>query len=53
MTFARTAGQSNRNNAWIVQDLVGLGLSYDLFTRTTTGNHYLVVQEMFRTVRDI
>ena len=34
----------------IVQDLLDLGLSYDLFTRTTTGNHYLTVQEMFRTV---
>jgi methionyl-tRNA synthetase len=29
----------------------GLGLSYDLFTRTTTGNHYAVVQEMFETCR--
>ena len=27
-----------------------MGLSYDLFTRTTTGNHYLVAQEMFETV---
>src|SRR6188508_1159026 len=40
---------ADRNNALIVADLVGLGLSYDLFTRTTTGNHYRVVQEMFRT----
>src|ERR671936_1159774 len=31
----------------IVGDLQGLGLSYDLFTRTTTGNHYRVVQELF------
>ena len=31
----------------IVQDLLDLGLSYDLFTRTTTRNHYAVVQEMF------
>jgi methionyl-tRNA synthetase len=31
----------------IVDDLHGLGLSYDLFTRTTTGNHYRVVQELF------
>jgi methionyl-tRNA synthetase len=29
-------------------DLQGLGLSYDLFTRTTTGNHYKVVQELFK-----
>ena len=31
---------ADKNNAVIVQDLVDLGLSYDLFTRTTTGNHY-------------
>ncbi len=41
---------ADKNNTVIVQDLVDLGLSYDLFTRTTTGNHYNVVQEMFRTV---
>ena len=41
---------ADTNNALIVQDLVDLGLSYDLFTRTTTGNHYLVAQEMFETV---
>ncbi len=41
---------ADKNNAIIVQDLVDLGLSYDLFTRTTTGNHYLVVQELFQTV---
>ncbi len=39
---------ADKNNAVIVSDLVDLGLSYDLFTRTTTGNHYAVVQEMFR-----
>lgn len=39
----------DESNKVIVDDLVGLGLSYDLFTRTTTGNHYNVVQEMFRT----
>ena len=38
---------ADRNNAMIVQDLHDLGLSYDLFTRTTTRNHYAVVQEMF------
>ncbi len=42
---------ADRNNAVIITDLVDLGLSYDLFTRTTTGNHYRVVQEMFRTVQ--
>ena len=41
---------ADKNNAVIVTDLADLGLSYDLFTRTTTGNHYAVVQEMFRTV---
>jgi methionyl-tRNA synthetase len=41
---------ADKNNAVIVQDLVDLGLSYDLFTRTTTGNHYNVVQELFATV---
>ena len=41
---------ADKNNTVIVQDLVDLGLSYDLFTRTTTGNHYNVVQEMFLTV---
>ncbi len=41
---------ADKNNAIIVSDLVDLGLSYDLFTRTTTGNHYLVVQELFETV---
>ncbi len=38
---------ADRYNRVIVQDLYGLGLSYDLFTRTTTGNHYAVVQELF------
>ncbi|MDD6462234.1 MAG: methionine--tRNA ligase [Bifidobacteriaceae bacterium] len=39
---------ANRYNAVIAKDLCDLGLSYDLFTRTTTGNHEHVVQEMFR-----
>ena len=43
---------ADRNNRLIVEDLVALGLSYDLFTRTTTGNHYAVVQEMFRAVHE-
>jgi len=34
----------------IVEDLAGLGLSYDLYTRTTTRNHEQVVQEMFSTL---
>lgn len=41
---------ADRNNRLIVEDLAQLGLTYDLFTRTTTRNHYAVVQEMFRTV---
>ncbi len=38
---------ADRYNRVIAEDLQGLGLSYDLFTRTTTGNHYAVVQAMF------
>jgi methionyl-tRNA synthetase len=41
---------ADQNNRLIVEDLVALGLSYDLFTRTTTRNHYAVVQEMFTAV---
>lgn len=37
-------------NKQIVEDLAGLGLSYDLFTRTTTRNHYAIVQELFTTL---
>ncbi|MER2092642.1 MAG: methionine--tRNA ligase [Saccharopolyspora rectivirgula] len=38
---------ADKYNRVITEDLQGLGLSYDLFTRTTTGNHYAVVQEIF------
>ncbi|MET3805289.1 methionyl-tRNA synthetase [Nakamurella sp. UYEF19] len=41
---------ADRYNRVIVEDLQQLGVSYDLFTRTTTRNHYAVVQELFRTV---
>src|SRR3954452_17606884 len=41
---------ADRYNRVIVNDLQGLGLSYDLFTRTSTRNHYAVVQEMFKTL---
>ena len=34
-------------NRLIAEDLTALGLSYDLFTRTTTRNHYAVAQELF------
>ncbi len=37
----------DRNNEVIVEDLRRLGLSYDLFTRTTTANHYAVTQDVF------
>ena len=43
---------ADRNNRLIVAEFVALGLSYDLFTRTTTRNHYAVVQQMFTTVHD-
>ncbi|MEJ6019933.1 methionine--tRNA ligase [Corynebacterium sp. H113] len=43
---------ADRYNSQIVHDLAGLGLSYDLFTRTTTRNHYAVVQELFRGLHD-
>ena len=38
---------ADRYNRVIAEDLRSLGLSYDLFTRTTTGNHYAVVQDLF------
>jgi methionyl-tRNA synthetase len=38
---------ADRYNRIIAEDLHRLGLSYDLFTRTTTRNHYAVVQELF------
>ncbi|MDX8056388.1 methionine--tRNA ligase [Lentzea sp. BCCO 10_0798] len=38
---------ADKYNRVIASDLQGLGLSYDLFTRTTTGNHYQVVQDLF------
>ena len=38
---------ADRYNRVIVEDLVQLGLTYDLFTRTTTGNHYQVAQDLF------
>ncbi|PFG26969.1 methionyl-tRNA synthetase [Corynebacterium renale] len=43
---------ADRYNRQIVEDLQGLGLSYDLFTRTTTRNHYAAVQELFRGLYD-
>ncbi|TME93237.1 MAG: methionine--tRNA ligase [Chloroflexi bacterium] len=37
----------DENNAIIVEDLRRLGMTYDIFTRTTTANHYRVTQDMF------
>ena len=41
---------ADRYNRVIAEDLKALGLTYDLFTRTTTRNHAAVTQEMFRTL---
>jgi len=41
---------ADRYSRIIREDLRNLGLSYDLFTRTTTRNHYRVVQDLFRTL---
>src|SRR2546423_1445458 len=38
---------ADRNSLVIARDLQQLGLSYDLFTRTTTRNHYAVTQQLF------
>ena len=43
---------ADTNHRFIVEDFVALGLSYDLYTRTTTRNHHAVVQELFRGVHD-
>jgi methionyl-tRNA synthetase len=55
MVAADGAGESpletaERFNRLIREDLRDLGLSYDLFTRTTTENHYRVTQDLFRTL---
>ncbi len=38
---------ADENNALIVEDFRRLGMTYDVFTRTTTKNHYRVTQELF------
>src|ERR1700689_1400756 len=38
---------ADRYNRVIVGDLTSLGMTYDLFTRTTTRNHAAVTQEIF------
>jgi len=55
MVAADAAGESPREtaerfNQLIREDLRDLGLSYDLFTRTTTANHYRVTRDLFRTL---
>ena len=57
MVAADAAGESPRETAerfsrLIREDLRDLGLSYDLFTRTTTPNHYRVTRDVFRTLHD-
>jgi methionyl-tRNA synthetase len=57
MVAADKEGRSPRETAdhysrMIREDLRDLGLSYDLFTRTTTPNHYRVTQDLFRTLYD-
>ena len=43
---------ADENHRVIAEDLAALGISYDLYTRTTTRNHTAVVQEMFTGVYD-
>ncbi|HEV8562834.1 MAG TPA: methionine--tRNA ligase [Actinophytocola sp.] len=44
LTPQQTADKYHRE---IAEELLGLGVTYDLYTRTTTGNHYAVVQQIF------
>ncbi|MBN6034674.1 methionine--tRNA ligase [Amycolatopsis sp. 195334CR] len=44
LTAQQTADKYTRQ---IGEDLRGLGLTYDLFTRTSTGNHAAVTQQIF------
>ncbi len=55
LVLADQAGVSPRefvdtNHAVIAAELTDLGCSYDLYTRTTTTNHYAVAQELFTQV---
>jgi methionyl-tRNA synthetase len=57
MVAADDAGESPREtaerfSALIREDLRDLGLSYDLFTRTTTENHARVTRDLFSTLYD-
>ncbi|MFX4272372.1 methionine--tRNA ligase [Propionibacteriaceae bacterium Y1685] len=49
LTAQQTADKYHRQ---IATDLQGLGLSYDLYTRTTTNNHHQVVQQLFSALLD-
>jgi methionyl-tRNA synthetase len=55
MVFADDEGVSPREVAdryseLIREDLRSLGISYDIFTRTTTANHYRIVRDLFKTL---
>jgi methionyl-tRNA synthetase len=57
MVAADAVGESPREtaerfNRLIREDLRDLGLAYDLFTRTTTENHYRITQDLFRTLHE-
>jgi methionyl-tRNA synthetase len=57
MVTADKEGRSPRETAdhystLIREDLRKLGIAYDLFTRTTTPNHYRVTQDLFKTLYD-
>jgi methionyl-tRNA synthetase len=57
MVAADGEGKSYRDvadhyNQSFREDFRRLGLSYDMFTRTTTANHERVVQDVFRTLYD-
>src|SRR3954463_16580797 len=43
---------ADKYNELTRNDLRSLGISYDLFTRTTTGNHARVVRDLFRTLHE-
>ncbi|RCK68940.1 methionine--tRNA ligase [Desertihabitans brevis] len=49
LTARETADKYHR---MITEDLRGLGLSYDLYTRTTTVNHREVVQQLFTALEE-
>lgn len=38
----------NKYHRVIAEDMQGLGVTYDLYTRTTSGNHYEVTQQIFQ-----